>query len=131
MTSLQYAFCTQSSSCLVMDLASAGTLNDILDEFREDCSNNKKGLPEDVVKQLIAEIAVALNFLHEKGILYRDLKPSNVLLCGDGHLRLCDFGLAGRLEEVRFEVVLKIYLCNLTNPCHWIPRRKFRRAGTS
>ena len=54
----------------------------------------KKKLPEDVARIYIAEILLAIENLHDNLIIYRDLKPENVLLDGSGHIKLTDFGLA-------------------------------------
>lgn len=55
-------------------------------------------LPEDDVRFYGAELVLGLEALHKAGIVYRDLKPSNVLLGPDGHLMLSDFGLAAFLH---------------------------------
>ena len=45
-----------------------------------------------------AEVALAIGYLHSKGIVYRDLKPENILLAADGHIKLTDFGFAKNLD---------------------------------
>ena len=83
---LQYSFQTPEKLYLVMDYVNGGELFFHLSQegfFSEERS-----------KFYLAELILALDHLHSKNILYRDLKPENVLLSAEGHVRLCDFGLA-------------------------------------
>merc|ERR1740139_163316 len=53
-----------------------------------------KRFPEEHVRFFTAQVALALGHLHENKIIYRDLKPENVLVGEDGYLMVADFGLA-------------------------------------
>lgn len=46
-----------------------------------------------------SEIVSALEYLHARNIVYRDLKPENLLLAKDGHLKITDFGFAKKLTD--------------------------------
>ncbi|XP_067640585.1 serine/threonine-protein kinase S6KL-like isoform X2 [Eurosta solidaginis] len=48
----------------------------------------------DLVRLYLAEIALAIDFLHNAGVIYRDVKPENILVTADFHLKLTDFGLS-------------------------------------
>ncbi|KNC53425.1 AGC/AKT protein kinase [Thecamonas trahens ATCC 50062] len=82
---LQYSFQTPEKLYLVMDYINGGELFFHL--------SNEGFFPEEQAKFYTAELVLALDHLHSHNILYRDLKPENVLLDAEGHVRLCDFGL--------------------------------------
>ena len=50
--------------------------------------------PNDVALFYITEIVLALEYLHKMKIAYRDLKPENLLVAADGHMKITDFGFA-------------------------------------
>ncbi|CAG8840835.1 24203_t:CDS:2, partial [Racocetra persica] len=53
----------------------------------------------DMTRFYAAEIVLAIEYLHSKDIIYRDLKPENLLLDCRGHVKITDFGFAKRIED--------------------------------
>ena len=48
---------------------------------------------EHTARLYFCEILLGLKYMHEQNIIYRDMKPENIMLDLDGHVRICDFGL--------------------------------------
>ena len=63
-------------------------------------SRTKKRFPNPVAKFYAAEVTLALDYLHSQGIIYRDLKPENLLLDRHGHLKITDFGFAKEVPDI-------------------------------
>eukprot|EP00178_Gracilaria_changii_P027954 TRINITY_DN936_c0_g1_i1.p1 TRINITY_DN936_c0_g1~~TRINITY_DN936_c0_g1_i1.p1 ORF type:complete len:798 (+),score=150.67 TRINITY_DN936_c0_g1_i1:1333-3726(+) len=89
---LRYAFQTDSHLYFATDFYDGGDVFSLL-------QNHRGRLQERYARGIIAEIVLALSWLHQRNIVYRDLKPENVVLDGNGHVRLADFGLAKVLNS--------------------------------
>ena len=88
---LDYAFQNETLAIMVLGLASAGDLQKALLDAPEE------KLSEERVQFYAAELVLALAHLHQMGLMYRDLKPNNVLVNDDGHVQLVDLG--GVIDE--------------------------------
>nr|XP_061806153.1 serine/threonine-protein kinase MRCK alpha-like isoform X2 [Nerophis lumbriciformis] len=91
-TTLHYAFQDDNNLYLVMDYYVGGDLLTLISKFEE-------GMPEDMARFYLAEIVLAVDSIHQLHYVHRDLKPNNVLLDRNGHIRLADFGSCLKLME--------------------------------
>ena len=87
---LHYAFQTPDQLVLVLDLAEGGDLHFHIDQ--------RGALQDDSVRFYTAEMVLGLEHMHSQNIIYRDMKPSNVLLDTEGHVKISDLGLAHDLK---------------------------------
>ena len=82
---LHAAFQTTAHVHLALEWCQGGNLLGLVHRYG--------GLKASVVRFYLAEVYSALSHMHSKGMIYRDLKPENVVIDADGHVRLVDFGL--------------------------------------
>ncbi|PKU69987.1 probable serine/threonine protein kinase IREH1 isoform X1 [Dendrobium catenatum] len=81
-----YSFTSRENLYLVMEYLNGGDLYSLL--------RNLGCLNEEVARIYIAEVVLALEYLHSLRVVHRDLKPDNLLIAHDGHIKLTDFGLS-------------------------------------
>ncbi|KAL8539609.1 hypothetical protein ACS0TY_001277 [Phlomoides rotata] len=81
-----YSFTCRENLYLVMEYLNGGDLFSLL--------RNLGCLEEDNVRVYVAEVVLALEYLHSLNVIHRDLKPDNLLIGPDGHIKLTDFGLS-------------------------------------
>ncbi|KAL2218481.1 camp-dependent protein kinase type 2 [Thermoascus aurantiacus ATCC 26904] len=77
---------------MVMDFVEGGELFSLL--------RKSQRFPNPVAKFYAAEVTLALEYLHSQQIIYRDLKPENLLLDRHGHLKITDFGFAKEVSDI-------------------------------
>jgi len=83
---LHWSFQTEDNLYFVMDFINGGELFHHL--------SKEKKFSEDRAKFYAAEIVAGMQYLHKAGVIYRDLKPENLLLNYKGHIVMTDFGLS-------------------------------------
>ncbi|KAH8311652.1 hypothetical protein KR044_007363 [Drosophila immigrans] len=83
---LFYSLQSLSSVYLVMEYMVGGDLKSLLAMYGY--------FDEPTARFYVAEIVMALQYLHQHGIVHRDIKPDNMLLSSSGHVKLTDFGLS-------------------------------------
>jgi len=89
-------FSVGGKPCMVMDLLAGGSLASVLDK------SPGRRLTFDAALPLITDVLAALDYAHRKGIVHRDVKPSNILLDEQHqHAWLSDFGIALAIGERR------------------------------
>lgn len=85
---LYASFQTATHVCLITEFCSGGELYGVLEKQKG------KRFPEHIAKFYAAEVLLSLEYLHTQGVVYRDLKPENVLVTESGHAMLSDFDLS-------------------------------------
>lgn len=83
----------------VYDVGKSGDVAYIAMEFLQgrelhDILNEGKRLPVSQVLDIVKQVAQGLAYAHEHGIVHRDVKPSNIMVIHDGHVKITDFGIA-------------------------------------
>ncbi|XP_019713558.1 serine/threonine-protein kinase MRCK alpha isoform X8 [Hippocampus comes] len=91
-TTLHYAFQDDNNLYLVMDYYVGGDLLTLLSKFED-------RLPEEMARFYLAEMVLAIDSIHQLHYVHRDIKPDNILLDRNGHIRLADFGSCLKLME--------------------------------
>ena len=74
-----------------MDLVPAGDLSEFV--------LTKKRLTAEQVRFIMMEVVCVIGYCHQQNVLYRDMKPENLLIDDEGHVRMIDMGLAARVSK--------------------------------
>lgn len=103
---LFYSFQDADFLYLIMEYLPGGDIMTLLME--------KDVLSEDVARFYIAESIIAINSIHQHNYVHRDIKPDNLILDKNGHLKLSDFGLCKPLEDKYPSILMNDELSAIT-----------------
>lgn len=86
--------------------------------------SDRKQFSEKTVKFYICAIALALQYLHGRGILFRDLKPENILIGSNGYPKLWDFGLSQYLTDIEITKNVRVRGSKKYYSPEWVARKR-------
>ncbi|XP_031214420.1 serine/threonine-protein kinase par-1-like isoform X3 [Mastomys coucha] len=96
-TKLFHVMETTEHICLVMEYASGGDLAGRIIEVSY--------IHEEEARHIFTQIVCAVSYCHENGIAHRDIKPENILMDANRNIKLCDFGLAIKVNTAQKSTV--------------------------
>jgi len=105
---LYYSFQDTRNLYMVMEYLPGGDLMGLLMKY--DTFN------EAATKQYIAELVMAVASVHQLGYIHRDLKPDNILLDWEGHLKLTDLGLCKKVDMAVDDVPITVHTASSAAP---------------
>lgn len=82
---------TKNFLYIVLEYMENGSLSNVIKKFG--------AFSESLSSIYVSQVLSGLNYLHEQGVLHRDIKGANILTTKDGQVKLADFGVAVRLSE--------------------------------
>lgn len=106
---------------LIMEYVEGQTLKDVIRE--------KGRLSETSAVQITIRILSALQHAHSNGIIHRDIKPQNILMQSDGHVKVADFGIARMANKIRLPRAIPSWgRCTTSAPNRHRARKQGSRA---
>ena len=120
---LHMSFTVKQYLYIVLPYMECGSFRDVIVQ-REEYQRQHKDAPlleEDWIAMAISETCQGLEYIHRSGWMHRDLKAANILLNGDGVVKLADFGVAGmkdtsdpvlRKQEQQRRTFVGVFMCS-------------------
>lgn len=106
------------SLCTYLEYLSGGSLTHILNRFGP--------LPERIVRLYVKQVVEGLTYLHANGVIHRDLKCANILVDGEGVVKLADFGCSAQYDTSLQQSAL---LTSLKGSILWMAPEVMRQSG--
>ncbi|HEX4825861.1 MAG TPA: protein kinase [Candidatus Polarisedimenticolaceae bacterium] len=100
---------------IVMEFCEGANLGDLLTRFG--------AFPELEARRILGQLATALAFVHDRGVVHRDLKPGNVILTPQGQVKLTDFGLAKEQQTISEDDTTTTEASVLGTPLYMAPEQ--------
>ncbi len=87
-----YSYVDKNLVYLFMEYVDGGSLSSIIKHYQDT-------LEEEIIAYILEQIIIALNLIHSKGQVHRDLKADNILFSKTGQLKITDFGISRLLTD--------------------------------